>query len=365
MARRKRFAEAWEIPPAEERAAAIAREPDEAPDRDEEEAATVSPQQAALRLEHGISNHAVARALVQRSAMPGAPEVGMPRGEGLPEVPGVDAAQAPPMPGRDELAGRRPEQQVDAFQRVREILPPQAQEVLTQAAEAARKAAGGTPRAQYLKAQARSRLGNVPPGEVRDPIALLERLCDAIAVAWAMWQQQMTLAGAIVNGPSAVGGDVLAPPIGPMFTAAAAPQSAAEAQAVGVLGSALDTSLTVWKQTAKIPGIPLFPTFAAFPGPIAPPTQAIPFPLTALVGNRDALRTLEASMTVLDPAVQAVLKAIAGALGDYFPLWLGSTMVTNMLGFGPVPTFAPPYVLAGPVIGGTAIALPGSIAGGL
>ncbi|MBL8485091.1 MAG: hypothetical protein JNJ60_23045, partial [Rhodocyclaceae bacterium] len=33
--------------------------------------------------------------------------------------------------------------------------------------------------------------------------------------------------------------------------------------------------------------------------------------------------------------------------------WLGGTIVRNVLGSGPVPTFAPPYVPVGPVVGGT------------
>jgi hypothetical protein len=34
-------------------------------------------------------------------------------------------------------------------------------------------------------------------------------------------------------------------------------------------------------------------------------------------------------------------------------------MVTNVLGTGPVPTFAPPYVPVGPVVGGVANMTPG------
>jgi hypothetical protein len=34
-------------------------------------------------------------------------------------------------------------------------------------------------------------------------------------------------------------------------------------------------------------------------------------------------------------------------------------MVTNVLGTGPVPTFAPPYVPVGPVVGGVGNMTPG------
>jgi len=51
--------------------------------------------------------------------------------------------------------------------------------------------------------------------------------------------------------------------------------------------------------------------------------------------------------------------AIASAFERVFNLWQVSTMVTNVLGTGPVPTFAPPYVPVGPVVGGVGTMLPG------
>jgi hypothetical protein len=42
-----------------------------------------------------------------------------------------------------------------------------------------------------------------------------------------------------------------------------------------------------------------------------------------------------------------------------FKVWQASTMVTQVMGTGPVPTFAPPYVPAGPVLGGVGTMPPG------
>jgi hypothetical protein len=42
-------------------------------------------------------------------------------------------------------------------------------------------------------------------------------------------------------------------------------------------------------------------------------------------------------------------------------VWLVSTMVTNVMGQGPIPTFAPPYVPVGPVVGGIGVQLPGGM----
>jgi hypothetical protein len=54
-----------------------------------------------------------------------------------------------------------------------------------------------------------------------------------------------------------------------------------------------------------------------------------------------------------------LFEAIIDGFQKCFLLWQTSTMVTNVLGTGPVPTFAPPYVPAGPVVGGTAVMTPG------
>ena len=50
---------------------------------------------------------------------------------------------------------------------------------------------------------------------------------------------------------------------------------------------------------------------------------------------------------------------ICDAFEKCHTIWQASTMVTNVLGTGPVPTFAPPYVPVGPVVGGVGNHAPG------
>ena len=50
---------------------------------------------------------------------------------------------------------------------------------------------------------------------------------------------------------------------------------------------------------------------------------------------------------------------VADAFEKCFQIWQASTMVTNVLGTGPVPSFAPPYVPVGPVVMGTGTMTPG------
>ena len=60
-----------------------------------------------------------------------------------------------------------------------------------------------------------------------------------------------------------------------------------------------------------------------------------------------------------DVANESLCVAIADAFEKSFNLWKVSTMVTNVMGTGPIPTFAPPYVPVGPVVGGFGTMLPG------
>ena len=51
--------------------------------------------------------------------------------------------------------------------------------------------------------------------------------------------------------------------------------------------------------------------------------------------------------------------ALAQAFGTVFQMFKTTTIVQNVLGTGPVPTFAPPFVPVGPVLAGTVIPTPG------
>jgi hypothetical protein len=50
------------------------------------------------------------------------------------------------------------------------------------------------------------------------------------------------------------------------------------------------------------------------------------------------------------------------SLSIYFASWLASQQVLMVMGKGPVPTYAPPYVPVGPVVNGDIISTPGHLA---
>ena len=127
----------------------------------------------------------------------------------------------------------------------------------------------------------------------------------------------------------------------------------------------------LWQNGVTVPGLPWYPAFAAFPGPNAPPMPNVPMPLISCVSTR-ASRLVVAS-EIADAIRQALpanlssetafINRVAAGLALGASTWLGSAQVMNVLGYGPVPSFAPPYVPVGPVVGGTNIPAPGHLMG--
>jgi hypothetical protein len=122
-----------------------------------------------------------------------------------------------------------------------------------------------------------------------------------------------------------------------------------------------------------IPGLPLYPAFAAFPGPMAPPMPNVPIPQIAAPSpmmTDVALFTMIKSNCVdalsdksddPDKHHEMVFGGIATVLGAAFTMWIPMQMVNLVLGKGPIPSFAPPFVPVGPVVMGDNIGAPGHL----
>jgi hypothetical protein len=131
-----------------------------------------------------------------------------------------------------------------------------------------------------------------------------------------------------------------------------------------------------WADNVTVPGLPWYPAFAAYPGPMAPPTPNVPMPLIACVSSGMADITVpstlkDAMVDELDGGIKdddpdKHHETLFDAIGTVFALgaliWLAAQQVMNVLGKGPVPSFAPPYVPVGPVVGGDNIGIPGHLA---
>jgi hypothetical protein len=130
-----------------------------------------------------------------------------------------------------------------------------------------------------------------------------------------------------------------------------------------------------WQDKVMVPGLPWYPAFAAFPGPMAPPMPNVPVPLVACpsamaseIVSPDSMAkamddALDGDLKKKDKAKQyeALHLAIATVLSLAFLLWLLQQQVMLVLGKGPIPTFAPPFVPVGPVMGGDIISVPGHL----
>ena len=107
-----------------------------------------------------------------------------------------------------------------------------------------------------------------------------------------------------------------------------------------------------------------YPSFAAFPGPKAPPTSAQPVALTQGVSAGEASLKASALAAKLGPALKSqalksrggspdeAIKSLTEWVESSFQEWKGLVKLTGVVGRGNVPTFAPPYVPVGPVVMG-------------
>jgi len=158
------------------------------------------------------------------------------------------------------------------------------------------------------------------------------------------------------------------PPLTPLIMAQGPKGTPQEIKYTSAIANALGTAWLSWQSSIKVPGLPWYPAFAAFPGPVAPPMPNIPVPLIALVSVDASLSpgALSGLMTANlgDPTAlhaQDLFDAISKAFNTVFTMFKAMTMVTNVLGTGPIPTFAPPIVPVGPVLGGVGTGPPGCL----
>lgn len=194
----------------------------------------------------------------------------------------------------------------------------------------------------------------------------IDGVCSAICSAWSQWQSTAVMTGVVINAVTAVGGQIVGPPWTPLILASAPKSTPNEAKYSRVIATVIGTAWLSFTATVKVTGMPWYPAFAAVPSPVAPPAPNIPCPFAALtqVPASISMSALKGQMIgqLGDPDApfnKELFESIADAFEKTYNLWKVSTMVTNVLGTGPVPTFAPPYVPVGPVVGGVGNMTPG------
>jgi hypothetical protein len=195
----------------------------------------------------------------------------------------------------------------------------------------------------------------------------IDGICGAIGDGIDKWMKMTMIAGALINGPvgMVLPGCVNGPPLMPLIFATAPKGTPQEIKYSQAISNAFGTMWLPWH--LGLTGMLSYPAFAAFPGPMAPPMPNIPVPLITFASPGESglsPASLKNLMTanLADPTANHAVDlfdSIAMAFAAVFPIFKASTMVMNVLGMGPIPTFAPPFVPVGPVLGGTVIPTPG------
>lgn len=194
----------------------------------------------------------------------------------------------------------------------------------------------------------------------------IDGICSAICSAWSQWQSMSTMVGVVINAVTATGGNIVGPPWTPLIMMSAPKAGPNQLKYSTVVANVIGTAWLSFTQTVKVTGMPWYPAFAAFPGPLAPPTPNIPCPFGMLtqLPMSISMNALKGQMIsqLADPQApfhKELFESIADAFEKTYNIWKMSTMVTNVLGTGAIPTFAPPYVPVGPVVGGVGTMTPG------
>jgi hypothetical protein len=183
---------------------------------------------------------------------------------------------------------------------------------------------------------------------------------DAAREAVKNWLQLSQVTSLVISGPTGTlkpGGlrsraDFRATMVSKMML------SGAPAQVVTAFSEPLAQAWNAWFDGYQVQL--RYPTFAAVPGRAAPPTPCVPQPVKAGASSNAHRLT----SVVLEREIKVALGkagAEAGAsesvqqfakwFADRFSAWQSVAVVANVIGKGPVPTFAPPYVPVGPVVG--------------
>lgn len=205
----------------------------------------------------------------------------------------------------------------------------------------------------------------------KDFADFIDGISDALCGAWQQWMSTAAIAGVIVAGPvgTITPGMFQGPPFFPLAFVQAPKVKPTMMKYAQAVCNAINTAWQAWHM--GFTGMLNFPpTFAMMTSPLHPPTPNIPINIAG-AGSSPGEALLSASALKMamvanlgDPTAQHhqdLFDCIAQAFEQAFTTFKTSTMINNVLGLGPIPTFAPPLVPGGPVVMGVGNAVPGSM----
>jgi hypothetical protein len=191
-----------------------------------------------------------------------------------------------------------------------------------------------------------------------------DAVTQGIIQGFGMWKIHAYFTGVQIMGPSAIGGKIEAPHFDShiksgTISAFGGPMSG---WSNGLLEGVARGFSNQWIELCHrtmVPGLPWYPAFTAFPGPQTPPMPNIPTPFITLAPQVGLVTpwALKESMKQKapngTPYSEQVFTVVSEQLSTSLLSWMPQQQILGLMGKGPVPTFAPPYVPVGPVVGGT------------
>ncbi len=206
-----------------------------------------------------------------------------------------------------------------------------------------------------------------------------DTMIDAVVFAHNMWkllakfQNLQIMALAAIGSPGCLDGPELESFI-KMYPAAAM-MTGNMAKHRDAVAKGVSKCFKNWQDQVTVPGLPWYPAFVLFPGPMAPPMPNVPMPLITCVSAMmtDIILPFQMKQEMddaldgdikskdTDKQYEALHDAIATVLSLAFLQWLPTQQVMLVMGMGPIPTFAPPFVPVGPVVSGNNLPIPGHL----
>jgi hypothetical protein len=221
-----------------------------------------------------------------------------------------------------------------------------------------------TPSTALVQPASRSAADLQAQAQVSDELSkYITAISHAIVVAHDNWRQRACLKGVQINGVTAIGGSVSGPLLSEMLVPFGPSQGlwGNAAAYTAAIGNGLASAWREWEQSIRVPGLMWYPSFAAVPAPQAPAIPNIPTPLgqlamaSGLLSSEHVNSLIKSKLPKPGPYADPLFASVADGFSKAVASWLPTQMVTGVLGRGPVPVFAPPYVPVGAVIGGTII----------
>jgi hypothetical protein len=189
----------------------------------------------------------------------------------------------------------------------------------------------------------------------------IDDMSAALSDAIGKWMRTASVVSVTINGPigTLLPGGVTGPTLKPFIMARAPVKTEMECKYSNAVAEAVSRGWASWQQ--GLSGMLSYPSFAASPTPAAPPTPNVPAPLMAFGSSGESAlapgRLENAMAAALGHDGQhagTLFEAIAGSFYTHFQTFKLSTLVSGVLGAGPVAM--PP----GPVAGGAVMPTPGN-----